>query len=169
MFPTGDDAFTVGMPATEERAISVASFVSKTAFDTRTDRVEAKALSRGQVSPFSSKGPTRYGHMKPDIAGPGQYVTAALASGSAMAVETKYAQRVDPTGKYTTIQGTSMAAPFIAGVVALLLEREPGMSPEDIQQRLRITARRDEDTRQVWNASFGHGKIDVDALLKYGQ
>lgn len=167
-FPTGDDEFSIGIPATEERAISVASFVSKTAIGAHPDAQASTALSQGEISSFSSKGPTRYGYMKPDIAAPGQYVTAALASGSEMATSSKYAQRVDQSGKYVTIQGTSMAAPFVSGVVALLLEREPTLTPEEIKQRFRITARRDKDTSKVWNPSFGHGKIDVEALLAYG-
>jgi subtilisin family serine protease len=60
-----------------------------------------------------------------------------------------------------------MAAPFVAGVIALLLEREPELGPEQIQQRLRVTARRDTNTGRVWNPHFGFGKLDVRALLDY--
>ena len=60
-----------------------------------------------------------------------------------------------------------MATPFVAGVIALMLQREPRLTPEEIQQRLRITARRDRDTRRVWGSGFGFGKIDVEALLDY--
>ena len=62
-----------------------------------------------------------------------------------------------------------MATPFVAGVIALMLEREGTLTPEEIQQRMRITAQRDVDTQRVWNAGFGSGKIDVPALLAYGQ
>jgi hypothetical protein len=48
-----------------------------------------------------------------------------------------------------------------------MLEREPLLTPEEIQQRSRITARRDEDTGRVWIPGFGYGKIDVEALLYY--
>jgi hypothetical protein len=48
-----------------------------------------------------------------------------------------------------------------------MLQREPRLTPEEIQQRLRITARRDRDTRRVWSSGFGFGKIDVEALLSY--
>ncbi len=60
-----------------------------------------------------------------------------------------------------------MATPFVAGVIALILEREPRLTPEEVQQRLRITARRNDDTGRVWNPEFGYGKIDVEALLNY--
>ena len=60
-----------------------------------------------------------------------------------------------------------MATPFVAGVIALMLERESALTPEEIQQRFRITARRDNDTARVWDSGFGYGKIDVESLLNY--
>lgn len=155
------------MPATEERAITVGSFVSRNSFQTTAGTLTAQSLSAGQLSRFSSRGPTRIGTLKPDVAAPGQYITAALAANSEMATDQRYLARHHPTSGYITIQGTSMATPFIAGVVALLLEREPQLTPEEVQQRLRITARRDDDTSRVWDPGFGFGKVDVETLLDY--
>lgn len=162
-----DPGFSIGMPGTEERAIVVGSLVSKTQFDTKQGTEVNQALSEGQLSSFSSHGPTRIGKQKPDVAAPGQYITAALASKSQFATNPNYTPRHHPTDGYITIQGTSMATPLVAGVLALMLEREPELTPEEIQQRLRITARRDADTRRVWDPGFGYGKIDVEALLDY--
>lgn len=168
LFPgVSDDAYSIGMPATEERCLAVGSFISRTQFPTAGGILTANGLAVGQLSPFSSLGPTRYGALKPDIAAPGQYITAALAAGSEMATDPRYTPRIHPNPRYITIQGTSMATPFVAGVVALLLEREPTLTPEEIQQRLRLTARRDAQTGRVWGAGFGFGKIDVGALLDY--
>ena len=162
-----DPGFSIGMPGTEERAIVVGSFVSRTQFDTTGGTLAANALNEGQLSPFSSHGPTRIGKQKPDIAAPGQYITATLATNSLFAASPGYTPRHHPTQGYITIQGTSMATPFVAGVIALMLEREPQLTPEEIQQRLRITAQRDRDTHRVWDPGFGYGKIDVEALLDY--
>jgi subtilisin family serine protease len=162
-----DPGFSIGMPGTEERAIVVGSFVSKKQFDTKDGILVAETLNVGQLSPFSSRGPTRIGKQKPDIAAPGQYITAALANNSHFTDSPTYTPRHHPTAGYITIQGTSMATPFVAGVIALMLEREPELTPEEIQQRLRITARRDDDTGRVWDSGFGYGKIDVEALLNY--
>jgi len=162
-----DPGFSIGMPGTEERAIVVGSFVSKKQFDTKQGTLIAEALNVGQLSSFSSHGPTRIGKQKPDIAAPGQYITAALAENSAFATQPDYTPRHHPTNGYITIQGTSMATPFVAGVIALLLEREPNLTPEEVQQRLRITAQRDDDTGRVWDPGFGYGKVDVEALLNY--
>jgi subtilisin family serine protease len=169
LFPgASSPAYSIGMPGTEERAIVVGSFVSRTSFVTAAgNSAPAQGLQLGQLSPFSSHGPGRYGALKPDVAAPGQYVTAALASNSKFATDPAYTPRHSPDGKYITIQGTSMATPFVAGVVALLLGREPRLNPEEIQQRLRVTARRDADTGRIWSTGFGFGKLDAEALLAF--
>lgn len=159
--------FSIGMPATEERAIAVGSWVSRTTFQSVGGGMGQSGLVVGQLSPFSSGGPTRIGMLKPDIAAPGQYVTAALSAGSEMATDPRYRPRHHPSAPYITIQGTSMATPFVAGVVALMLQREPTLTPEEIQQRFRITARRDAQTGRVWSSGFGFGKLNVEALLNY--
>jgi subtilisin family serine protease len=169
LFPGASSAdFSVGMPGTEERAVVVGSCVSRNRFHT-VDREIVTDLPVGGLSTFSSRGPARYGVQKPDIVAPGQFITAALAEGSTMATDPRYTPRRSPVqpGPYITIQGTSMATPFVTGVIALLLEREPGLTPEEIQQRLRITAQRDAATGPVWSPGFGFGKLDVAALLDY--
>lgn len=170
LFPgmTGKE-YSLGMPGTEERGIVVGSFVSRTSFPTSGGVFNAPALSIGQLSPFSSHGPTRYGAHKPDLVAPGQFITAALAQGSEFATSPNLIPRHHPSLPYVTIQGTSMATPFVAGVIALMLQREATLTPEEIQQRVRTTAQRDGDTQRVWNPGFGSGKIDVQALLAYGQ
>jgi subtilisin family serine protease len=167
LFPDADEpSCTISMPATEERAISVGSYVSRNSFTTITgDQVFEHPI--GALSPFSSLGPTRSGLQKPDIAAPGQYIVAALAGDSQMHAAPEFASRRSAEGPYIALEGTSMAAPFMAGLVALLLEREPTLNPEEIQQRLRVTARRDRDTGRVWNRGFGFGKLDARALLEY--
>lgn len=168
IFPSaGDGSYTIGIPATEERAISVASFVSRATVANGAPPGRAAGLQVGQLSPFSSRGPSRIGSQCPHIAAPGQFITAALASNSSLATDPRYAARRDASGRYVTIQGTSMATPFVTGVIALMLEREPKLDPSEIQQRLRATGTRDATVGRVWHQGFGYGRIDVPALMKY--
>ncbi|MFI9811659.1 S8 family serine peptidase [Saccharothrix variisporea] len=167
MFPGAPlEGYSLGMPATEERAIAVGSLISRNKFEGPQGDATLPGLSVDTLSTFSSQGPTRSGAQKPDIVAPGQVVTAALSAGSELATEPRLAARQHPSGKYVTIQGTSMATPFVAGIVALMLQREPRLTPEEVQQRLRITARRDATTGPVWNPRYGWGKLDAQALFR---
>lgn len=80
----------------------------------------------GQVLPFSSRGPTFDGRIKPDLMAMGAGVTS-----------------IDPTtrdGFSSNHLGTSAAAPLAAGTVALLIEAFPLATARDIAYTLRSTA-----------------------------
>ena len=70
------------------------------------------------MAPFSSRGPRfRNGALKPEVVAPGVDVTAARAAG------TELGPIVDEY--YTTISGTSMATPHVAGLAAILKQEHP--------------------------------------------
>ena len=164
---------TVCIPATVEEAIVVGSFVSQP--DVVAPRSGIKnVLSVDDLSPFSSHGPTRgtkkkEGLQKPDIVAPGQYITAALASDSVMATADRYRPRRHETKPYLSIQGTSMSAPFMAGVVALMLQRCSTLTPKDVRELLKESARTPEGVEfdeDKWHRGFGYGLLDTEALFK---
>ncbi len=81
----------------------------------------------GDRALFSSCGPTADGRIKPDVLAPGQGVWTALPN----------------TGVYVPQQnGTSFATPLVSGVCALLLEKDPTLTPYDLITNLRNTADR---------------------------
>ncbi|GAB3758345.1 S8 family peptidase [Microlunatus parietis] len=63
--------------------------------------------------------------------------------------------------------GTSFAAPFVTGAVAILLARHPEASPADIRQALITTTDPIETVRGQRNDAFGYGKLNVIAAAKY--
>jgi len=80
----------------------------------------------GVVTSFSSAGPTAFGHdLKPDVAAPGGQILSATLPGSG--------------GPFAVFDGTSMAAPHVAGAAALLLERHPGWTPRQVKSALAST------------------------------
>ena len=88
MFPGAPlDGYTVGIPASEERAVTIGSLVSRTTFEGPGGDATLPALEFDTVSTYSSQGPTRIGRQKPDIVAPGQVITAALAAGSEFATD----------------------------------------------------------------------------------
>lgn len=80
------------------------------------------SVERGDdvVPEFSSRGPTIDGIRKPDLLAPGVAIMAPQAGGD-----------------YIARTGTSMATAFVSGAAALLLAKEPGLSPEQVKHRLR--------------------------------
>ncbi len=85
------------------------------------------------VADFSSRGPTIDGLAKPDLVTPGSNIIS-LRSPRSKLDKSDSASRYDDN--YTVLSGTSMAAPICCGVVALLLEVEPELSPDQVKGRL---------------------------------
>jgi subtilisin family serine protease len=156
---------TIGIPSTTPKAIVVTSYVSKNAWEGKDGVSEIRTVEPGQISPFSSLGPTRDGLNKPDIAAPGQFITASFTQASE--AQGKYPEnRITPEGRYLTIQGASMAAPMVTGIIALMLQQNPSLTPEEIIRRFRYASREDNDTFFAWNKVWGFGKIDAERLLR---
>jgi serine protease AprX len=90
------------------------------------------------VTDFSGQGLTLDGFTKPDLVAPGKDIISVLSSGSDWYYE--YTDRAVLDKQYFRISGTSMAAPMVTGAVALLLQAEPDLTPNQVKYRLMATA-----------------------------
>jgi serine protease AprX len=88
------------------------------------------------VAAFTQHGITQDGFRKPEVIAPGKDIVSVLAASSWW--QRDYPERyVD--GGYFRISGTSMAAPMVSGAVALLLQAEPNLTPDQVKYRLMNT------------------------------
>ncbi|MGF6149387.1 subtilisin-like proprotein convertase family protein [Pseudomonas fluorescens] len=58
---------------------------------------------------------------------------------------------------YTSMQGTSFAAPIVSGIVALMLQANPNLGYRDVQQILALSARKINDPSTQWSDNGAHG------------
>jgi serine protease AprX len=96
------------------------------------------------LASWSSRGPTAIdGLAKPDVAAPGRKIVSLRSPGSTLdvALPDRLVAGLDPLAPaYFRLSGTSMAAPVVTGVVALMLERTPTLTPAQVKSRLTGTA-----------------------------
>ncbi len=87
---------------------------------------------------FSSRGPTYPdGMFKPDLSAPGVQVPSLLAQGSAMQRDLEHLIVDDG---HIALSGSSMAAGFVSGTVALILEANPKLTPDLVKASLLLSA-----------------------------
>ena len=100
------------------------------------------------LAAFSSRGPGPFaGVLKPDIAAPGVSVRSAV-----------------PSGGYSAFNGTSMAAPHVSGVIALLKQVAPQMTIDQIEEVLKYTAKPMTNSTYPTSPNFGYGHGIVNAI-----
>ncbi len=166
-FPEGDSEKTVTEPATAEQIISVGAYTTKVFWPGADGQLHRflDLQSEGELARFSARGPTRDGRLKPDLVAPGTAIVATLAQGSEIALSDKL---VLPGRQYVAMQGTSMAAPHVAGALALLLQANSRLTVNELRRQLRETALQDAFTlagpRLGWGAGKLHAAQGFDAL-----
>ncbi|MBI3974752.1 MAG: S8 family peptidase [Chloroflexi bacterium] len=101
------------------------------------DDNQTAALSDNSLAPFSSRGTTQDGYYKPDVVAPGRKIVSPL-SGLAAWLALQSPTRITD-GTYLRLTGTSMAAPVVTGIIALLLERYPHLTPDQLKWLLTTT------------------------------
>jgi len=165
----------LSIPGTSEHAITVGAYTSKvmwTDLDGHRLTISRNGANRiDEIAPFSSPGPTRSGSVvKPDITAPGQMIVSAVSRDAAPSSRNSIFYTGDaafPNGyistdpQYGLAGGTSQASPHVAGVCALLLQKNPDLTAAQVRELLARGAKVDAAVGSVPNNFWGHGKVDA--------
>jgi len=121
----------------------------------------------GSLSGFSSPGPTRDGRMKPDLVAPGETIlsTTSFDLGPACPAPPASSVLANDAMNHTAMRGTSMAAPHVAGAIALLLQKRGPLTPAEIVAYLAAQAHRDVWTGGTAGNDWGSGKLALGDLV----
>jgi hypothetical protein len=178
---SGDVNMTVSDIGSTRSAITVGAYTSKVSFiNINKFPLGYSGAVRGKIAPFSSFGPTEDNRIKPDITAPGFAIASAISS---------YDATYNPNGsnyssvisadtdavsgrayRYAMLAGTSMASPCVSGIVAMMLQLSPSLTPGDVQNIINTTAITDAYTGVLpaaGNTTWGHGKINAYGAVKY--
>ena len=120
------------------------------------------------VAPFSSRGPALIdGSSKPDLVAPGVGIESLGDPGSLLYQARPSARRWGTirtaSEPYLTLSGTSMAAPIVAGTVALMLQANPSLTPENVKAILQRTAM---SSRRYDQLTQGAGFLNARAAVE---
>ncbi|WP_457252759.1 S8 family serine peptidase [Pedococcus sp. P5_B7] len=142
---SGDAPATITSPGVATNVITVGAASDETTLPGGLDTDTGLYLAG-----FSGRGPTANpaAPLKPDVVAPGLSVVAAKAN---------------TTSSYVAFSGTSMATPFVAGVVALGLEAAPASTPAAVKAALQASAQ-DAGATGADN-EWGYGLVDARAFI----
>ena len=176
----GDALMTCGDLVSTRKAIAVAAYNSKVSFLNVSGQTQTySGYQRGRIAAFSSVGPTTDGRIKPNIAGPGLALASAVSSYDSSylvggadygSVVSKYVlPQNGKTYSFGMAGGTSMSSPAVSGIVAILLQANPLLSPSELMDIFTQTAIKDNFTGQIppgGSNTWGFGKINAYGSLK---
>jgi len=154
----GDREYGISEPACTESLITVAAYNGE--YQTGNGN-----WAGGNIAAFSSWGPTMDGRIKPDLAAPGVSVASSISSFTdnsySSILNVPFEGRTYPFARFS---GTSMSAPAVTGIVALLLEADPTLTPAEVKELLKSTARTDQQTGTIpagGSTRWGMGKVNA--------
>jgi len=124
----GPDPMTIGVPGNVPYIITVGAM---------TDNYTESDSSDDKLASFSAAGPTFEGFVKPEIVAPGGHLSGLMAFDTQIVQEHP---EFHDGGRYFEMSGTSQAAGVVSGVVALMLNQDPALTPDEVKCRLMNSA-----------------------------
>ena len=167
----------VGSPGAMTNAITVGSYDWNDNFHSGGKNVTLSTVcvdDKGARFPFevswlscySSPGPLRNGVVKPEIVAPGQwYQSASAKKEGGLPAGSHF--RLDSTGNYRAMNGTSAATPYTSGIIALMFQKKPALTLGQVRDHLKAHASKtglNPLGSAIPNNNWGYGKLDNAAI-----
>ena len=133
------------------------------------------------VAGYSSRGPRRdngdgnpLNELKPELSAPGSNIIQAEGCVTSGLCNNLLGGDAADNGYTGRGSGTSYATPSVSGIIALMLEANPDLSPAEVKEILKFTAERRGEATQpdvdpFWNRDFGWGMADAYEAVKLSQ
>lgn len=153
-----EDSMKVSTPGDAAAAITVGAYTTRNEWTDIDGDGRVVEYGLDDITDFSSEGPLRNGAQKPDLAAPGAMIVSARSSDYRAEPE----ELVDKG--HVVMGGTSMATPFVTGLVALLLERDPSLDPAGVKALLRANCSIPGLPAGSFDPKWGFGLIDAAGL-----
>lgn len=161
------DSCCIGTYACGDSTISAGAYAARNSYYSlfQNNIITDRNVTVGEIASFSAyqiagAGPT--GEALPTICAPGMYVVAAGSRYSYWPSSSSTVMKTDDGSYWGVMSGTSMAAPTVAGIIALWLQADPTLSVADVKSILAESAIRDRFTIGKNHDHFGpNGKINA--------
>lgn len=163
-----DKRYMVGSPGNAANVITVGAYNFRAAWPSAAGGTTRHNLLLGDLSDYSSPGFRRGGLIKPEVSAPATFMISPLSADSVMSKDSDGkpdTANITADGLHLAWAGTSAACPYAAGVVALMLQKNPALDESQIKQILTSTATHDTFTGATPNFQWGYGKIAPAAAL----
>lgn len=106
---------------------------------------------------------------KPDVTSYGSNIISASYAPASFGLPGTSATLAND--QYDSKSGTSMATPIASGVIALMLEADPNLTPEEVKDIVRISSEPRGEPADAsvsrWNETFGHGIVDASCAISF--
>jgi hypothetical protein len=153
--------FLVGVPASADRVLAVGAHVTRHEWDGVEERQTFPFREPlGDIAYFSSPGPRRDRVQKPDLTAPGKVVMSSLSRDATL--WDPFPWLIEADSAHVGLLGTSVSGPQAAAAVAILLQIDPGLTPEEARTLLRNGASADPFVPgSLPDPVWGAGKLDA--------